>query len=97
AALVHGRKKLLRVAFKAIRRSPAGLQHTREHLVREKANILSEHAEHEPVDEMGNDVCLVATVTQTLGQLGELLSRFLGEHLPCFGRSQGFWIEEAVA
>ena len=66
-------------------------------MVGQQANVLGEHAENEPIDEVGNRMGFMAACAQPLGKLGEFLCRLFGQHLARLGWFQSFGIEEAIA
>ena len=59
-------------------------QHAGEHVVGEQPHVLGEHAEHQPVDEVGDRVRVVAALLQGERQLGEGRRGALGQRLPAF-------------
>ena len=59
-------------------------QHAGEHVVGQQPHVLGEHAEHQPVDEVGDRVRVVAAVLQGERQLGEGRRGALGQRLPAF-------------
>ena len=79
---------------KRFRPPPRLLQHPREHAVRQQADVLGEHAEHEPVDEMRHDPRVVAALSQSLGKRGEGRCGLLGERLPRFAGPQALRVRE---
>lgn len=66
-------------------------------MIGQQADILGEHAEHEPVDEMRDRMGIVSTRPQALRQLREFFRRLFGQHLAGLGRLQPLGIEEAGA
>ena len=58
------------------------IQHAREQLVGQQTNVLGEHAEDQPVDEMRDGLRVVTAVPQRLRQRREPLRRALGYLLP---------------
>ena len=46
-------------------------QHPREHVVRKQANVVGEHAEDEPVDEVRDRLRFVTALAQCLGHQRE--------------------------
>jgi len=63
-------------------RACGAFEHAAEHLARKQIDVLGEHAEDEPVDEMRDRLRRVAAVAQALRQLGEFGRRLLGQGLP---------------
>ena len=57
-------------------------QHPREHVVRKQADVVGEHAEDEPVDEVRDRLRLVTALGQRLGDRRERGRHALGERLP---------------
>ena len=57
-------------------------QHPREHVVRQQADVLGEHAEDQAVDEVGDRLRVVPPFSQRLGDGGERRRHALGERLP---------------
>ena len=58
------------------------LQHPREHVPRQQADVVGEHAEDEPVDEMRHRLRVVAALSQRLRHRRERRRRALRERLP---------------
>ena len=67
---------------------PRLLQHAGEHVIREKPNILGEHAEDQAVDEMRHVLRVVSPLAQGLRQRCERGGRALGQRLPALARTQ---------
>jgi hypothetical protein len=59
--------------------SPCLFQHTLEHAFGQKSGILSEHAEDQPIDEVGDGFRTVATRAQSLRESGKVCGSFLGQ------------------
>ena len=57
-------------------------QHPREHVVRQQADVVGEHAEDQAVDEVGDRLGIVTALSQRLGDGGERRRHALGERLP---------------
>ena len=69
-------------------------QHPREHVVRQQADVVGEHAEDEPVDEVRDRLRIVAAPAQCLRDRRERGRRALGERLPGLSRPQPNRIRE---
>ena len=61
-------------------------QHPREHVIRQQAHVVGEHAEDEPVDEVRDRVRIVAALAQRLCDRREGGRDALGERLPGLAR-----------
>jgi hypothetical protein len=72
----------------------------REHPLEDRAcqetDVLGEHAEHQPVDEVGYLGGVVAALTEPLREADELLGGLLGENLPCLGGALFLRVEECL-
>ena len=53
-------------------------EHAGEHVVGQEAHVLGEHAEDEPVDEMGYGLAVVAAPAQRLSERGKCGRRAFG-------------------
>ena len=73
---------------------PCLVQHPREHAVRQQADVLREHAEHQPVDEMRDRLRIVAPLPQSLRQRGEGRRRAFGQRLPRLAGPQALRVRE---
>ena len=81
--------------FAELRRSRLRMaQHPREHVVRQQADVVGEHAEDEPVDEVRDRLRIVAAPAQCLRDRRERGRRALGERLPGLSRPQPNRIRE---
>ena len=69
-------------------------QHPREHMVRKQADVVGEHAEHEPVDEVCDRLRIVPALAQRLGHRRERRRHALGERLPGLPRPQPIGFRE---
>ena len=69
-------------------------QHPREHVVRKQADVVGEHAEDEPVDEVRHRLRVVPALAQRLGYRRERGRHALGERLPGLPRPQPIGIRE---
>ena len=56
-------------------------QHPREHVVRQQADVVGEHAEDQAVDEVGDRLRVMPSVSQRLSDRGERRRHALGERL----------------
>ena len=63
-------------------------QHPREHVVRQQADVVGEHAEDEPVDEVRDRLRVVAAIAKRLRNRRERRRGALGERLPGLPRPQ---------
>ena len=63
-------------------------QHPREHVVRQQADVVGEHAEDEPVDEVRDRLRVVAAIAKRLRHRRERCRGALGERLPGLPRPQ---------
>ena len=57
-------------------------QHPREHVVRKQTDVVGEHAEDEPVDEVRDRLRIVPALAQRLGHRRERGRHALGKRLP---------------
>ena len=69
-------------------------QHPREHVVREQADVVGEHAEDQAVDEVGDRLRGVPPLSQRLGDGRERRRHALGERLPGLPWPQTFRVGE---
>ena len=78
----HRSEELVGVAREFVRPGACAAQQPGEELFGQQLDILGEHAERQPVDEMRHDMRLVLAVAQPLGECRKLARRFLGQFLP---------------
>ena len=97
AARAHGAEQGAGMVLEVGGLRLAVLQHPPEHVVRQQAHVLGEHAEHQPVDEMRDGLGVVAALAEPLGQGGELRGRLLGQELAGLARAQPLRFEEGRA
>ena len=69
-------------------------QHPREHVVRQQADVVGEHAEDQPVDEVRHRLRIVTALSQRLGDGRERRRHALGERLPGLPWPQAVGIRE---
>ena len=69
-------------------------QHPREHVVRQQADVVGEHAEHQPVDEVRDPLRVVAALSQCLGHRRQGSGGALRERLPGLARPQPLGVGE---
>ena len=69
-------------------------QHPREHVVRQQANVVGEHAEDQAVDEVRDRLRIVTALSQRLGDGRERRRHALGERLPGLSWPQTFGVGE---
>ena len=69
-------------------------QHPREHVVRQQADVVGEHAEDQPVDEVGDRRRVVPALAKRLGDGRERRRHPLGERLPGLPWPQTFRVGE---
>ena len=85
AAVLHRGEQGSRVRLEILWRVLAVFQQPPEHVVGQQRHVLGEHAEHQPVDEMGHRAPVMAPLAQPVGEVGEGRGRLFGQHLPRLG------------
>ena len=94
AAEGHHPEQLARELAEVLRSRLRMAQHPREHVVRQQTDVVGEHAEDEPVDEVCDRLRVVAALAQRLRHRRERGRRALGERLPGLSRPQPNRIRE---
>lgn len=73
AANAHGREQVAAPSFEGLRPTQRRLHQLGENVVRQDLDVLGEHAEQQPIEEMRDGLGAVVAGAQGAGQVGELV------------------------